>query len=114
MQDFSKVDAAVTNMFRSLPPAVADKLQEKYEADRQKFIGWLQETIPSKDPRYWAKRSCTRCHGRGILGTLTTPSGEKVVPACSCTAKRYKAWMIEQRHVFNALKEQGHETTATD
>lgn len=114
MNNPETVDAAVVNLYRSLPPAVADKLREKYEEDRQKFIEWLQEQIPSKDPRYWAKSSCTKCHGRGILGTLTTPSGEKVVPACSCTEKRYKAWMIEQRRVFNALKEQGHETTAAD
>ena len=107
-----KADAALVNMLRNLPPAVADKLNEKYEADRQAFIEWLQVKIPSKDPEYWAKRSCTKCHGRGILGTLTTPSGEKVVPACSCTTKRYKAWTIEQRHVYNTLKEQGHEKTA--
>jgi len=107
------VDTALVKLFRSLPPAVADKLREKYEEDRRKFIEWLQSTIPSKDPQYWAKPSCTRCHGRGILGTLTTPSGEKVVPACSCTAKRYKKWTIEQRQVYNTLKEQeqGHEKT---
>lgn len=105
-----KADAAIVNMFRNLPPAVADKLHEKYEEDRRKFIEWLQTVVPSKDPRYWAKRSCTKCHGCGILGTLTTPSGEKVVPACSCTEKRYRAWMIEQRRVYNTLKEQGHET----
>lgn len=112
MSAADKVDASIVNMFRNLPPAVSEKVREKYEEDRQKFIEWLRETVPSKDPRYWAKSSCTKCHGRGILGTLTTPSGEKVVPACSCTEKRYKAWMIEQRTVYNALKEQGHEKTA--
>jgi len=114
MNSTEKVDTAVVNMFRHLPPAVADKVQQKYEEDRQKFIAWLQTVIPSKDSRYWAKRSCTKCHGRGILGTLTTPSGEKVVPACSCTEKRYRVWVIEQRRVYNALKEQGHETTTAD
>lgn len=115
MIDTEKVDSSLVNMYRNLPPAVAERLQAKYEADRQEFIQWLESRIPSKEPKYWAKSSCTKCHGRGILGTLTTPSGEKVVPACSCTEKRYRVWMIEQRKLFNVEKEQGHEkTTAAD
>lgn len=114
MIDTEKVDSSLVNMYRKLPPEVAERLQSKYEADRSAFIKWLESRIPSKEPKYWAKSSCTKCHGRGILGTLTTPSGEKVVPACSCTEKRYRAWMIEQRKLFNVQKEQGHETTAAD
>lgn len=104
-------DAALMNMLRQLPPEVADRIHQKYEADRGAFLNYVKEHTPSQDPAYWAKRSCTKCHGRGILGTLVKPSGEKVVPACPCTSKNYAKWMVEARQKYNALKEQGHEKT---
>lgn len=108
------VDDAVVNMFRHLPPAVADRVHQKYERDRSAFLDFVTENTPSQEPSYWAKRSCTKCHGRGILGTLVKPSGETVVPACSCTSKNYAKWLIEMRQKYNASKEQGHEKTTAD
>lgn len=105
-------DAALVNMLRNVPPEVAQRITEKYEADREVFLNYVKEHTPSQDPAYWAKRSCTKCNGRGILGTLVKPSGETVVPACSCTSKNYAKWLIEMRQRYNAVKEQGHEKTA--
>lgn len=105
-------DAALVNMLRNVPPEVAERITQKYESDRGEFLQFVKEQTPSQDPSYWAKRSCTKCHGRGILGTLVKPSGETVVPACSCTSKNYAKWLKEVRQKYNALKEQGHEKTA--
>lgn len=104
------VDAAIESLMKRLPPEVADRIHQKYEQDRTKFLGWVESNIPSKEPAYWAKPSCTKCYGRGILGTLFTPTGEKVVPACSCTGKSYSKWLITARQQY--MKEQGHEKTA--
>jgi hypothetical protein len=110
MIDQDKADNAIVNLFASLPPTIADRLKQKYDADRAQFMQVVQDMMPSNEPSYWASRSCTKCHGRGILGTVTKPSGEKVVPACSCTSKNYKKWLVTVRQFYNALKEQGHET----
>jgi len=101
------LDESLINMMRSLPPEVAERVRQKYEADRAEFIEVVKDMTPSKDPSYWAKRSCTRCYGRGILGTVVKPSGETTVPACSCIKKNYFKWLVEVRRFFNALKEQG-------
>lgn len=109
------VDDALVNLLRSLPKEVADRVRDKYEEDRNNFLEFVSEQTPSKDPAYWAKHGCTKCYGRGILGTLTKPSGEKSTPACSCTSKNYAKWLVELRKFYsNKLKEQGHETTTAD
>ncbi len=105
-------DDALVNMLSVLPKEVAERVRDKYEEDRSQFLQVVQDMTPSKDPAYWAKRGCTRCYGRGIIGTLTTPSGKKSTPACSCTSKNYAKWLVEVRKFYNTLKEQGHEKTA--
>lgn len=107
-------DAAFVNLLGSLPPEVAERLRQKYEADRSEFLQVVEDMVPSKEPKYWAKPSCTTCNGRGIIGTLVKPSGETSIPACSCTSKKYSKWLAEIRHFYNALKEQGHESKTAD
>lgn len=109
-------DASFVNLLASVPPDVAARLTEKYEADRAEFLKVVEDMVPSKEPKYWAKPSCAKCNGRGIIGTLIKPSGETAVPACSCTEKNYSKWLVEIRRFYNALKEQGrnHETKAAD
>lgn len=111
MKNAEIADEAVTNLLRNLPPEVAERVHAKYDADRQEFLQAVEDMTPSKDPAYWAKSSCTKCYGRGILGTLVKPSGERVVPSCACTSKNYEKWLVTVRQFYNALKEQGHETT---
>lgn len=106
------IEDSIVNLFKSLPPAVADRVREKYEADRAEFLRFVEAQDVPKDSTYWAKDSCTKCNGRGILGTLVKPSGEEVLPVCSCVAKNYSKWLVEQRKVYNSLKEQGHEKIA--
>ena len=101
-----QVDAALSNLLQKLPPEVAERVHQKYEADRSEFIRFIEEQNPSQDPKYWAKRSCTKCNGRGILGTLRNVSGEKLLP-CSCTSKNYSKWLVEQRRQYNTTKGAG-------
>lgn len=108
-----RVEASYTNLFRNLPPAVSERLQQKYEADRAAFISYVQEATPSSEPKYWANRSCTKCYGRGILGELTKPNGEKSTPACSCTEKNYRKWLAQARYEFNLKKEKGQHEEQT-
>jgi hypothetical protein len=97
-----RINDSLDNLLRNLPPAVAARVQEKYDRDRTEFTAWLQTREQPKTAAEWAKRSCTKCHGRGIIGTLTKPSGEQVVPACPCTEKNYRAWLKTQREIYNA------------
>lgn len=102
-------EAAYLNLLRNVPPEVAERLRSKYEEDRAAFIDYVARATPSKDPSYWANSSCTRCYGRGIIGELTKPNGEKSTPPCSCTERTYKKWLAKARHDFNLKKEQGNE-----
>ena len=105
--DQEKTDEAFINLLRSLPTEVADRLHKKYEDDRREFLQVVEDMTPSKDPAYWAKRSCTKCYGRGILGVVIKPSGERVTPACDCTSKLYSRWLVDVRRFYTALKAQG-------
>ena len=105
-------DAALANMLQNLPPEVADRVVKKYEAERTSFLEYVRDNTPSKNAEYWAKRGCTKCYGRGILGALVRPTGETVTPTCPCTSKNYMKWLKSARRQYTALKkEQGHETT---
>lgn len=107
------VDSALENLLGHLPPEVAERVHAKYSADREAFIAYVDSILPSKDPKYWAKSSCTKCCGRGILGILKTPLGVTETPACPCTAKKYSKWLVEARKAYNTTKGTGtHETTA--
>lgn len=105
------VDAAFANLLGKLPESVAERVREKYEYDRASFLKYVDTHTPSKEPAYWAKRGCTKCYGRGILGTCTLPSGQTVYPACPCTQKSYGRWLKQARQEYRK-KEQGHEKTA--
>lgn len=112
MKTDARVNAAYENLLKRVPSEVAARLVEKYDAERAQFLKVVEDMLPSKDSSYWAQRSCTKCNGRGIIGTLVKPSGEVVVPACACTAKNYAKWLVKVRQYYNALVEQGHEKTA--
>ncbi len=108
-------------------PELAKKIQEKYEQDRREFAQAAQDFCPSQDADYWAKKSCRKCYGRGIIGTkhvflrgakaesgLDSETGQKVYTnsmgkqelRCTCTSKNYQKWLAEFRLFYNALKAQ--------
>lgn len=109
------VDMAFENLFKNLPPEVVERLRDKYEADRSAFLSFVQGNTPSKATGYWASNSCTKCHGRGIIGELTTPKGKKEPLVCYCVSRNYQKWLTEQRKLFNQVKkEQGNESTRAE
>lgn len=59
----------------------------------------LEKAKPSNDLGYWAKRSCNRCYGRGIEGTMKINIGNnntlKQEVVCDCVTRRYKRWQKE-------------------
>lgn len=101
-------------------PALTDVLRKKYEEDRQEFVQAAKEFTPSQDPIYWAKRSCSKCYGRGIIGKrhVFMPgqpakvmgeilnSVSQIDITCKCTQKTYQKWLAEFRTFYNALKAQ--------
>jgi hypothetical protein len=107
--DEEVVDASISNLFANLPPAVAERVRAKYEADRSEFLEYVRRNTPSNSPGFWATRGCTKCHGRGIIGELTKPGGGREPLVCYCVSKNYQVWLTDQRKFFNSLKkkEQG-------
>jgi hypothetical protein len=98
------VEVAISNMFKQLPPEVAERVRAKYEADRSEFLEHVKSNTPSNSPGFWAVRSCTKCHGRGIIGELTKPGGGREPLVCHCVSKTYQVWLSDQRKHFNSLK----------
>lgn len=123
-----QVEASYENLLDAtgkVSPELVDRLRAKYEADRQDFVQAVEDFVPSKEPKYWAKRSCSKCYGQGIIGKKhvfmpgqsaysALVDGEKMYSnsmvqqdvRCACSAKGYRAWLTEFRTFFNALKQQ--------
>lgn len=109
------LETAFQQMFKNLPPEIVERIRAKYEEDRSEFVAFVQSNTPSKAPAYWASKPCTKCHGRGIIGELTTPKGKKEPLVCYCVSRSYQKWLTEQRKLFNQMKkEQGNESTGTE
>lgn len=106
-------------------PKLTEVLQQKYEEDRREFSQAARDFMPSQDPAYWAKRGCSKCYGRGIIGKrhvfmpgesaqAVREDGEKTYAnsittfdkQCRCTQKNFKKWMSDFRLFFNMLKAQ--------
>lgn len=106
-------------------PDLRKLLEEKYEEDRKNFTAAAEEFSPSKEPKYWAKKSCSKCYGRGIIGTrynfvgqparkivyeetgkTTYANGYKQPVNCRCAQKSYGKWLKSFREFYNALKEE--------
>lgn len=54
-----------------------------------------EKAKPSSDPAYWSKRSCNRCHGRGIIGKITTKVETNTFVMdylCECAESRFRRW----------------------
>lgn len=97
------VEASFENMYKHLPPEVAERVRAKYEADRSEFLEHVRRNTPSNAPGFWATRACTKCHGRGIIGELVKPGGGREPLVCYCVSKNYQVWLTDQRKTFNAL-----------
>jgi hypothetical protein len=115
-------------------PELTELLRKKYEDERQAFAKAAQDATPSQDPAYWAKSSCSKCYGRGILGkrhlfmpgtaaqSLCDSDGVKTMNSvttvdvqCKCTTKSYQAWLVEFRTRYNVdvtAKEAGERENA--
>lgn len=101
-------------------------VKKKYDEEAAAFSQAAKDFCPSDDHAYWAKKSCNKCFGRGIIGTqyiFSTDSPAKVIKnedtgkssyengfsleaKCNCTTKNYKKWLTLFRRWYNALKAQ--------
>lgn len=108
------VDASIQELFRRLPPEVAERIHQKYDEDRAEFLQVVKDMAPQKGPEYWANKSCTKCHARGIIGERTSYPPQPI--HCPCVSKRYRKWLVEVRKYYNALRKQetGHAKTSTE
>lgn len=100
-----------------------DNLTPKHEFKtiHQEALEESEKVKPSGEPAYWAKRSCNRCYGRGIVGTITTTLGKnnKMVNqyVCECAQNRYQRWQdnfvdlfIEERKSLTNQEKMTNET----
>jgi hypothetical protein len=76
---------------------VSDKQELKFNWRRLEEQGLLEseKNKPSSDPAWWAKRSCNKCLGRGVMGTVTTKMGTNTMKngqICPCASKRFTKW----------------------
>lgn len=70
-----------------------DKL--KLQTLTEKAIVESEKVKPSSQPSYWAKRSCSKCYGRGIVGVITQKIGTNTIKneqICNCSSNRFKRW----------------------
>lgn len=115
-------EKSLENMLGQMDPRLAEMLKSKFDAESREFEKAAREADPSKgDPSYWAKRSCNKCYGRGIIGkrTVFRPNeGAKsdgkggyenqaftLDVRCRCGAKKYQRWLAKFRLEYNAAKE---------
>lgn len=69
----------------------------KFSWNRLEEQGLLESerNKPSSEPKWWAKRSCTKCYGTGVFGTVTQKVGTNTVKngqICVCASKRFVKW----------------------
>lgn len=119
----ARIDQSYENMFKNLDPEVAQRLKQKYDADAKEFDQAVEDFDPSQGKKaYWAKNSCKRCYGRGIIGTryVFRPDEPAISDGlrgysnaaftlpqeCRCGDRAYYKWVANFRKFFNALKEQ--------
>lgn len=124
-------EKSIDNMLDSVDPRVADIVRKKYQSDAQEFAKAAREADPSQgDSSYWAKRSCNKCYGRGIIGQRSVfRPGEsarsdgqggysnlafKLPMKCRCGTKKYQRWLAEFRVEYNAQKAQEAEGEGQD
>jgi len=95
--------------------------------ENEEFSKAFKDCCPSQEAAHWAKKSCRKCYGRGILGKrhvfggkkqaevfLDTQTGDKIYlnaestqdVHCSCTQKKFQKWLAEFRRFYLALKAQ--------
>jgi len=54
-----------------------------------------EKAKPSADPQYWAKPSCNKCYGRGLIGKVTIKVDTNTIvqhALCICARKRFVKW----------------------
>jgi F0F1-type ATP synthase membrane subunit b/b' len=77
----------------------------------------IEEAKPSKEPAYWAKPSCKKCYGRGIVGVLTQSVGKgntiRNEQLCSCVEKAWQAWQEDflDRRELQKKEQEGKPST---
>lgn len=67
----------------------------KVKSLEQTALEESEKAKPSSEPRYWAKRSCNACYGRGIVGTTSQKvDSNTLVTAllCHCVKVRFGKW----------------------
>ena len=113
------VEHSFQELLNSVPPALAERLKEKYDADSKEFFEAVKEQTAGTDLPHWAKKNCGRCYGTGSLGTMhqfmphsparktaegTYDSAMTQELACKCTQKAYSTWLTQYRQTFNDNK----------
>jgi hypothetical protein len=89
---------------KNIPTIAIDHNNEKAFAER------LDKENPSTEPSYWAKKSCKKCYGRGIEGTITTSSrggnSFKRQLICSCVNKSHQKWRKQKLEEYAKEEEE--------
>jgi hypothetical protein len=117
-QEQTEVQQSYDKLMSSLSPEIAAEVQRKFDIESKAFSEAAKKACPSQEPKFWAKRSCNRCHGTGKVCTrlLIPPHSPYVkdktnvnyMPVkCSCSDKNYTKWLAEYRRQYNKEKEEG-------
>lgn len=67
---------------------LGDALHRKYEERRNQILDFVERKSPSKSPEYWAKITCNKCVGRGLVTINDQPH------ICKCSLKNYQKWTL--------------------
>lgn len=85
---------------------LGDSLLKKYEDDRKSFLEAVELSIEGREKVSWAKSSCKKCYGTGIIGVR----GNKELH-CQCIQKEFLKWLKVFRTDY--LRNKGHEKTTS-
>ena len=91
----------LVNAAYNTDPRLGDLLVKKYEEDREEFMEAIKVEISTRANTSWAKASCKKCYGSGIIGTRSL---ENVY--CSCVNKGFLKWIPTFRKSFLEKKGQ--------
>lgn len=113
MNDIKALEA-YNALLASLPPEVATIVKSKMEDDALKFQEKVELLERDKPLSFWAKYSCTKCHGRGIIGKRLVFTGDasvdsseasnvdqKVDVPCTCVSRGKMKWLKDLRLQYN-------------
>lgn len=101
MHQAQDVYRAILKAAEEAHPKLAKALYNKYDEDRTAFIAAFEKDTEGKTHRDWAKPSCKKCYGTGIIGRRDSQE-----LYCRCVEKNYFKYLKAFREEYNSKRDE--------